>query len=77
MSSELRPAYEGDPGVPPPEPVPPLPGQGVPGIELPLDPSIPPGSPVGPAIEGPPPEQPVPVREPPGSPAPEHAARTS
>ena len=62
-------------GVPSPQPVPPLPGADVPGIELPPDPTqVPPGSPVGPDIEGPPPEpqQPVPVREPPGSPLPEH-----
>ena len=59
-------------GVPSPQPVPPPPGPDVPGIELPPDPSVPPGSPAGPEIEDPPPDQLVPVRDPPGTPPPEH-----
>lgn len=49
-----------------------MPSPGVPGIELPSDPTLPPGSPVGPDIEDPPPDQPMPVREPPDSPPREH-----
>ena len=63
---------EGPHEVPPPQPVPPMPAPGVPGIELPNNPTVPPGSPEGPDIQDPPPQQPVPVREPTESP-PEHA----
>lgn len=70
-STESNARRAGGGSVPPPQPVPPLPGPDVPGIELPAEPTLPPGSPVGPDIKDPPPDQPVPVREPPGTPQPE------
>ena len=73
MLSDSCPRMAGGGSVPPPQPVPPLPGPDVAGIELPPEPTQPAGVAVGPHNQEPPPEQPVPVREPPGTPPPEHA----